>query len=98
MNRSLALVRKTYGLKSRFERLRARGLLTGPEMARRLGVSTTTVHALGRAGHLRRQLYGSPARCLYEPLDDAILIKGRGGRRPIPPTLIAVPSSAQETV
>ena len=96
--KKVALVRKTYGLKSRFERLRARGLLTGPEMARRLGVSTTTVHALGRAGHLRRHLYGSPARCLYEPVDDAILVKGHGGRRPTPPTLIAVSSSAQETV
>lgn len=30
--KKVGLVRRTYGLKSRFERLRARGLLTGPEL------------------------------------------------------------------
>ena len=96
--KKVALVRRTYGLKSRFERLRARGLLTGVEMGQRLGVSTTTVHALGRAGRLQRHLYGSPARCLYEPVEGAILIKGRGGRHPTPPTVIAAPLSSQETI
>jgi len=96
--KKVSLVRRTYGLKSRFERLRARGLLTGVEMARRLGVSTTTVHALGRAGLLHRQLYGSPVRCLYEPPEHAILVKGRGGRCPTAATFIAVPPSAQETI
>jgi hypothetical protein len=92
--KKVSLVRRTYGLKSRRERLRARGLLTGVEMARRLGVSTTTVHALGRAGRLRRHLYGSPVRCLYEPVEDLIFVKGSGGRHPKAPTFIAAPSSA----
>ena len=96
--KKVSLVRRTYGLKSRFERLRARGLLTGEEMAHRLGVSTTTVHTLGRTGLLPRHLYGSPVRCLYEPIDPTLFLKGKGGRRPRPPALITVPSSAQETV
>lgn len=96
--KKVALVHSTYGLKSRYERLRARGLLTGPELARRLGVSSTTIHTLGRQGLLRRQLYGRPARCLYEPLDGIIRIKGRGGRRARPATVIAAPPSAQEIV
>lgn len=96
--KKVSLVRRTYGLKSRRARLRARGLLTGVEMARRLGVSTTTVHALGRAGLLRRHRYGNPARCLYEPVEDQTFIKGSGGRHPRAPTFIDAPSSAQETV
>jgi DNA-binding transcriptional regulator YiaG len=74
-------IRQTYGLKSRFQRLREQGLLTGHEMARTLGVCTTTVHNWGREGFLRRQLYGNDKRCLYEPLPaDHVFVKGQGGR------------------
>jgi hypothetical protein len=73
-------VRRAYSLKSRFERLRARGMRNGDELARQLGVCTTTIHDWGRAGLLRRHLYGNNHRCLYEPLRDVTLIKGAGGR------------------
>jgi len=96
--KKVSLVRRTYQLKSRLERLRARGMLTGPEMAKRLSVSTTTIHQWGRAGLLAREPYGNATRCLYLPLGDQILKKGQGGRRPKSPTLITAPSSEQETI
>lgn len=82
-------LRLTYALKSRFQRLRERGMLTGEEVAQQIGVSPTTVHQLGRSGVLKRQLYGNNCRCLYEPLGDVQFIKGAGGRfRPRPPQII----------
>ncbi len=96
--KKVALVRRTYGLKSRLERLRARGFLTGTQLAERLGVSTTTIHIWGRAGLLQRELYGNTTRCLYAPLDATLPVKGRGGRRSTPPTLTTVSSSSQEIV
>lgn len=90
------LVRETYALKSRFERLRERGMLTGEEVARQLGVSTTTVHQLGRQGVLARHLYGNNYRCLYEPLGNVKLLKGAGSRYGgRPPRLIAAQPSEQ---
>jgi hypothetical protein len=73
-------VRLVYGLTSRFDRLRARGFLTGEEMARQLGVWVSQVHLLGRTGILPRQPYGNEERCLYAPLNGAVLVHGRGGR------------------
>ena len=87
-------VRTTYRLKSRFQRLRERGMLTGDEVASQLGASTTTVHQFGRTGLLKRHLYGNNHRCLYEPLGSVQLIKGagsRGGGRP-PRFIAAQPS------
>lgn len=69
-------LRQIYALKSRFQRLRERGMLTGDEVAQQLGVSTTTVHQMGRAEVLKRQLYGNNYRCLYEPLGVVQFIKG----------------------
>ena len=96
--KKVSLVRRTYGLRSRYQRLRARGLLTAQELAEQLNVSTTTVHMWGRQGLLERELYGNAKRCLYAPPSGMIPAKGHGGRRPKPPILINVPSSAQETV
>jgi DNA invertase Pin-like site-specific DNA recombinase len=94
-----AYVRQMYGLKSRFDRLRARGFLTGIEMAMQLGICLSRVHDLGREGILPRQSYGNEERCLYEPLRGAMLVNGRGGRGgSIRPRLIPAPSSTQEVV
>ena len=91
--------RLIYGLKSRFDRLRARGFLTAPEVARQLGVCISQVHILGREGVLRKQRYDTGQRCLYEPLHGARLVKGVGGRyRPRRPRLIPAPSSTREAV
>jgi excisionase family DNA binding protein len=86
-------VRIVCGLKSRSQRMRERGLLTAEEVARQLGISTTTVHHLVRTGLLTRHPYGT-RRCLYEPPGNVKLIKGvpsRAGSRP--PRLIAVQPS-----
>jgi hypothetical protein len=78
--KKVILVRRAYTLKSRFERLRERGMLTGEEVAFQLGVSPTTVHQLGRLGVLKRHLYGNNHRCLYEPPGDVQFVRGTGGR------------------
>lgn len=96
--KKVALVRRTYELASRYQRLRARGLLTGPELAAQLGVSATTVHTWGRQGLLQREIYGSTARCLYKPLGSMIPIKGSGGRHPKAPKLTAVSTASREIV
>jgi hypothetical protein len=90
-------VRLVYGLRSRFDRLRARGFLTAAEMARQIGVCVSQVHILGHEGVLLRERYGNDQRCLYAPLNGAVLVKGCGGRyRPRRPCLIPAPSSTQE--
>lgn len=78
--KKVILIRETYALTSRFDRLRERGMLTGEEAARHLGVSMTNIHQLGRQGVLKRHLYGNNSRCLYEPPGDVKLIKGAGSR------------------
>ncbi len=78
--KKVMVVRNAYKLRSRFERLRERGMLTGDEMARHLGVSTTTIHHLGQQRVLTRHLYGNNHRCLYEPPNGGQLIRGAGGR------------------
>lgn len=78
--KKVELVRGTYGLKSRYERLRERGMLTGEEVGRLLGVCATTIHQLGRQKILTRHLYGNNHRCLYEPPGEVTLVKGAGSR------------------
>ncbi len=94
--KKVIVVRETYQLKSRFQRLREQGMLTGAEVAAQLGVSTTTVHQLGRQGRLSRHLYGNNHRCLYEPPGEVTLIKGCGGRYGgKPPRLTPAPHAEQ---
>jgi hypothetical protein len=64
--RMIGRVRVKYGLKSRFERLRAKGMLTREEMARRLGISTKQVTAWRVAGLLRGHLCNQKDEYLYE--------------------------------
>ncbi len=73
-------IREAFGLKSRYSRLRARGLLTAKEMSARHGVSCTTIHTWGRQGLLRKSRYDNDRRCLYEPLEESTILKGHGGR------------------
>jgi len=95
----VSYVRRLYGLKSRFVRLRDQGFLTGDELARQLGVSITQIHSLGRTGVLARQSCGGEKRCLYAPLNGAVLVNGRGGRyRSKRPTLIRAQPSGQEAI
>jgi hypothetical protein len=59
-------MRVVYGLKSRYKRLRARGLLTIPEMAKRLHVCQTTIKLWRRAGLLAAHRYDDKDQYLFE--------------------------------
>jgi hypothetical protein len=63
----VAKVRRSYGLKSRYERLRESGMLTVEEVAKTLGISQGTVKKWHKAGLLRGQAYNDKNSCLYEP-------------------------------
>lgn len=57
---------RDYGLKSRFDRLRGKGLLTTKEIAEQLDVSTTTVKIWRRHGLLTGHVYNDKNECLFE--------------------------------
>jgi DNA invertase Pin-like site-specific DNA recombinase len=88
----VAWIRAAFHLRSRFGRLREQGLRTAKEMSKELGIAVTTVHEWARCGLLRRIIYDSRNHSLYEPLRDAIIIKGHGGRGAALPVLAAVES------
>jgi hypothetical protein len=89
-------MRFTYRLKSRFQRLRARGLLTAPELARRFGVATPTIHQWGEEGLLPRECCDSRGY-LYEPVKPIRIDRsGHGGR--MTPVFTRIASSRQETI
>ena len=95
MNRLTAL-RQRAGLKSRFERLRAQGFLTPPEMAREIGLCIERTKQLGHAGMLPVQHYGRGLRLLFAPLNGAVFERGRGGPPHLlrPPRLIPAPAAS----
>jgi hypothetical protein len=86
--KKIAHIRDAFSLKSRYSRLRARGLLTAKEMSERFGVTVTTINAWGRQALLRKYNYDNDRR-LYEPLDASAIIKGHGGRGAAQPTFTA---------
>jgi hypothetical protein len=57
---------RDYALKSRWERLRGRGLLTLEEMTDLLEVSSSTVKVWRRHGLLKGHLYNDKHECLFE--------------------------------
>jgi len=59
-------IQKDYGLKSRYDRLRAAGMLTCSELARRLGISPQTVCRWRNQGRLRSHAYNDKGGCLFE--------------------------------
>jgi hypothetical protein len=84
--KKIAHIRQAFHLQSRYNRLRARGLLTATEMSMRHGVTTTTINLWAREGRLSKHRYDNVRRCLYEPLDKGAILKGQGGRRAKQPT------------
>lgn len=59
-------IRIDYGLKTQYERLRARGLLSATEIARYLKVCTATIADWRRAGLLKAFQYNDNGQYLYE--------------------------------
>jgi hypothetical protein len=72
---AVGYIRTAYGLRSRFERLRERGMLTLSEIARRCGVSRNTISDWRRTGRIgahaindRNQfLFGNPGPSRHQP-------------------------------
>ena len=59
-------IRRSYNLRSRYERLRGEGMLTAMEIADLLGVSTRTVKIWSAHGLLCAHAYNDKNECLYE--------------------------------
>lgn len=68
--RIVARLRREYHLKSRYERLRAAGMLTKEEMAQRLNIHWSTVKTWRRQGKLKAYAYSDRYDYLYEPPGD----------------------------
>ena len=60
-------IRKAYSLRTRYQRLRAEGLLTLEETAAELQVCTRTVKIWHAAGLLPAHPFNAKNQCLYEP-------------------------------
>jgi len=73
-------IRRSHRLRSRYARLRDRGMLTQDEIATRLDVCVDTVKIWGRHGLLRRHLCNDKHACLYEPPGPNVPIKMQGRR------------------
>jgi len=92
-------IRTAYRLKSRYRRLRERGMLTASELGKQIGACTESVYHWGRTGVLREHYYGDGHRCLFEPLGNLVLVKGQGGRyKPTQPSLINPQSTTQGAI
>jgi DNA invertase Pin-like site-specific DNA recombinase len=96
--RKVCRMRHDHKLKSRYERLRARGLLTTEEMAQLLGICIATVSRWGRLGVLQHENYGGPHHCLYLRPDERTFVRPIIGRPPGQPCETIVPPTQQEAI
>jgi DNA invertase Pin-like site-specific DNA recombinase len=83
---TIANICQSYGLKSRYQRLREAGKLTRDEIAQELDISHNTVQVWRRKGLLKAYDCGE-RRFLYEPLGKDRPVKCQGRKRPDPPLL-----------
>jgi DNA invertase Pin-like site-specific DNA recombinase len=94
--KKIAFIRGAYKLPSRYERLRRRGMLTTREIAARLGISETAVHAWGRQGLITKCCYDNLNRGLWDPPSDRAIRKGGSGRGVRPARLVALAAPPPE--
>ena len=94
--KKVTFIRGAYGLTSRHERLRRRGLLTTREVADKFGVSETAVHRWGRQQLLQKCYTDSLNRGLWLIPEDQTILKGHGGRGPKQARLAPAISSRSE--
>ncbi len=73
-------IRRDYRLRTRYARLRERGMLTQDEIAGCLKVSAATVKVWAQHGLLPRDVYNDKGECLYEPPGPNAPIKMQGRR------------------
>ena len=82
----VGLLRRSRGLKSRFDRLRERGLLTDVAMGTELGVTATTVRIRYIHGLLTGSHYNDKGGRLYEPpRQDNVQESNKGSVEDSPP-------------
>ncbi|HEX4138311.1 MAG TPA: hypothetical protein VHY84_27115 [Bryobacteraceae bacterium] len=73
--KQVAYLMHTYGLRSRYDRLRQRGMLNRKEMADRLAIHEQTVDRWAKSGLLRAHSYNDHGWQLYELLGPDIPLK-----------------------
>lgn len=78
--RIVAKLRRAYGLKSRYDRLREAGMLTVREVADQMGVSVCTTKIWRQIGRLQAHLLNDKGEYLYEPLGEYPPVKQPGKR------------------
>jgi DNA invertase Pin-like site-specific DNA recombinase len=88
-------IRVSYGILSRFSRLRAQGLLTGAEMAARLGISVATLQDWQHLGRVHGVRFDEKGSCLYDP--HQVALPAKWTRRTVRPADSA-PSSVRSAV
>jgi DNA invertase Pin-like site-specific DNA recombinase len=76
---SVQRVRRAYHLTSRYDRLRALGLLTLTEMAQKIGIAASTVKYWKMLGLLRAYRYNEKGEYLYAPPPENL--PGKGARK-----------------
>jgi hypothetical protein len=76
--RMVRRLRRDYGLKKRYDRLRGAGLLTLDEIAHVLGVSTATAKIWRNHGLLRAHVHNDKNECLYEHPGEDPPVKKQG--------------------
>jgi hypothetical protein len=76
--RIVSRVQRSYGLKSRYDRLRDAGMLTIDEMAKLLGICGQWVRRWNRHGLIRGHAYNAKNDCLYEHPGDQLPKKTQG--------------------
>jgi hypothetical protein len=82
--KKIDFIRGAYNLLSRRQRLLDRGVLTTEKVAKRFGITETTVHAWGRQGLITKIHCDNLNRGLWDIPPNLTITRGRPGRNPLP--------------
>ena len=63
-------IRRKYALKSRYDRLRERGMMTADEVLRQAGITRQTLHRWRREGRVQGLAYNDKPQYLYDPTSE----------------------------
>jgi DNA invertase Pin-like site-specific DNA recombinase len=74
---SIRNIQIAYGLSSRYDRLRKRGMLTMEEVGERLHVAPATIKNWNQAGLLMSHPYNDKNQCLFEPPGEDAPVKNK---------------------
>ena len=91
-------IRRTYQLKTRYDRLREAGMLSLGELANRLGVCTATINRWRRHGLLRAHAYNDKNQHLYEPVVACGPVRNQGVRLAEKKRFLRVVSNSDDEV